>query len=91
VGAGDAFTSGLLDALARRGLLAPASLAELGDLSTLAGVLDDAALIAGITVSRAGADPPLAAEAAALRRSGDLRRPDGLRRSDGLGQSGGLG
>ena len=69
VGAGDAFTSGLLDALARRGLLAPASLAELGEVATLAGVLDDAALIAGITVSRAGADPPLATEAAALRRS----------------------
>lgn len=58
VGAGDAFTSGLLDALARRDLLAPASLAALGDAATLAGVLDDASRVAGITCNRAGADPP---------------------------------
>ncbi len=67
VGAGDAFTSGLLDGLARRGLLTPAALAELGDPAMLAAVLDDAALIAGITVSRAGADPPRRTEAEALR------------------------
>ena len=67
VGAGDAFMSGLLDSLARRGLLAPRRLAELGEAATLAGVLDDASLIAGVTVSRAGADPPRRAEADALR------------------------
>jgi fructokinase len=67
VGAGDAFMSGLLDALTRRGLLTKAALAELSDPATLAAVLDDAALIAGITVSRPGADPPRRAEADAAR------------------------
>ncbi|MDT4950087.1 MAG: fructokinase, partial [Pseudonocardiales bacterium] len=54
VGAGDAFMSGLLDALARRELLAPDALAAapFGDL------LDDAALVAAVTCSRAGANPP---------------------------------
>ena len=68
VGAGDAFTSGLLDALARRDLLAPASLAALDDAATLAGVLDDASRIAGITCSRAGANPPSRAELDELAR-----------------------
>jgi len=67
VGAGDAFMSGLLDALARRGLLAPSALDELSDAATLARVLDDAALIAGLTVGRPGADPPWRTEADALR------------------------
>jgi len=63
VGAGDAFTSGLLDALSRRELLAPASLAALGDAAKLAGILDEASRIAAITCSRPGADPPSRAEA----------------------------
>jgi fructokinase len=67
VGAGDAFMSGLLDGLARRDLLSSASVAELADAATLASILDDAALIAGITVSRPGADPPRRAEADAHR------------------------
>ena len=67
VGAGDAFMSGLLDALARRGLLTPAAVAGLSDPATLAAVLDDASLIAGITVGRPGADPPRGAEADAAR------------------------
>jgi len=67
VGAGDAFMSGLLDGLARRRLLTPAALAELSDAATLAAVLDDASLIAGITVGRPGADPPRRAEADARR------------------------
>ena len=54
VGAGDAFMSGLLDALARRDLLSPAAIAG----APLADVLDDAALVAAITCSRAGANPP---------------------------------
>jgi fructokinase len=62
VGAGDAFTSGLLDALADRDLLAPARLPALDDAATLAGVLDHASQIAGITCSRAGANPPSRAE-----------------------------
>lgn len=57
VGAGDAFTSGLLDALAERDLLDAGRLAGLG-APALEAILDDAALIAAITCSRAGANPP---------------------------------
>lgn len=57
VGAGDAFTSGLLDALDRRGLLTPAAVRDL-DAAMLGELLDDAALVAAITCSRAGANPP---------------------------------
>jgi fructokinase len=67
VGAGDAFTSGLLDALARRDLLVPDGLAALGDALRLAGIIDDASLIAGITCSRPGANPPSRAEAESRR------------------------
>jgi fructokinase len=69
VGAGDAFTSGLLDALARRDLLAAVRLAELGDAAILAGVLDDAGRNAGVTCSRAGANPPTRAELDELARA----------------------
>jgi fructokinase len=58
VGAGDAFTSGLLDALGRRGLLHPDGLSA----APLAEVLDEAALVAAVTCSRAGANPPRASE-----------------------------
>jgi fructokinase len=70
VGAGDAFMSGLLDELARRDLATPRALtrlAELADAATLAAIVDDAALVAAITCSRAGADPPTRAEADAFR------------------------
>ena len=69
VGAGDAFTSGLLDALARRDLLAPGRLVALNDAATLASVIDDASRIAGITCGRAGANPPSRAEADSWPRS----------------------
>lgn len=62
VGAGDAFMSGLLDALARRDLLTPARIASLSDAATVAGILDDASQVAGIACSRAGANPPSRAE-----------------------------
>jgi fructokinase len=58
VGAGDAFMSGLLDALGRRGLLTPAGIAG----APFTECLDDAALVAAITCSRAGANPPRRAE-----------------------------
>jgi fructokinase len=58
VGAGDAFMSGLLDALARRGRLTSAGIAD----APFDEVLDDAALVAAITCSRAGANPPRRAE-----------------------------
>jgi fructokinase len=63
VGAGDAFMSGLLDALDRRGLLTPAGVAE----AEFAKLLDDAALVAAITCSRAGANPPRLSELDAFR------------------------
>jgi fructokinase len=58
VGAGDAFMSGLLDALARRDLLRP----DAFDAAPFDGLLDDAAQVAAITCSRAGANPPRATE-----------------------------
>ncbi len=64
VGAGDSFTAGLLDGLRRADLLGGGRREALVgvDEQTLAGVLDRAAAAAGITVSRAGADPPTARE-----------------------------
>jgi fructokinase len=63
VGAGDAFMSGLLDSLARRGLLTPGEIVT----APYADVLDDAALIAAITCSRAGANPPHREDLASFR------------------------
>ena len=60
VGAGDSFTSGLLDGLRRADLIGGAhreSLATI-DEDSLVSVLDTASLIAAITCSRPGADPP---------------------------------
>ena len=65
VGAGDSFMSGLLDALARRGWLAPSAVAALSS-AELGDLLDDAALVAAITCSRAGAKP------APARRAGGV-------------------
>jgi fructokinase len=58
VGAGDAFMSGLLDALAERSLLTAAALSAPPSPDELGAVLDDAGLVAAITCSRAGANPP---------------------------------
>jgi len=61
VGAGDAFTSGLLDALVRRDFTTPERLTSLaGD--ALTAVLDEGSLVAAITCSRAGANPPTRSE-----------------------------
>lgn len=68
VGAGDAFTSGLLDALRRADLLAHARTAErrrLG-MAELGSLLREAMLVSAITCSRPGADPPTRAEVDAL-------------------------
>jgi len=62
VGAGDAFTSGLLDALARTGRLNPAALHAGLDAQALARLLDEASLVAALTCSRPGANPPWRAE-----------------------------
>ena len=57
VGAGDAFTAGLLNALIRRGLHRPELLGT-ASAATLAEVLDDAVLVSALTCERVGADPP---------------------------------
>jgi fructokinase len=57
IGAGDAFTAGLLTGLIRRRLHRDGRLAEISD-ETLARIMDDAVLISAVTCERAGADPP---------------------------------
>ncbi len=64
VGAGDAFTAGLLDALARIDALGSdpgARLSRVTDDQWVAA-LDHANAVAAITCGRRGADPPTAAE-----------------------------
>jgi fructokinase len=56
--------SGLLDALARRNLLTRDALAA----APFADVLDDAALVAAVTCSRAGANPPRRADLGSFAR-----------------------
>ena len=72
VGAGDSFTSGLLDGLRRADLLGGQHRDALAaiDESSLISVLDTASLIAAITCSRPGADPPTLAEVEAVQASG---------------------
>jgi fructokinase len=64
VGAGDSFTSGLLDGLRRADLIGGSNRESLAaiDESSLVSVLDTASLVAAITCSRPGADPPTSAE-----------------------------
>jgi fructokinase len=57
IGAGDAFTSGLLTGLVRRRLHRDGRLEGISD-GTLADVIDEAILVAAITCEREGADPP---------------------------------
>jgi fructokinase len=69
VGAGDSFTAGLLNGLGRADLIGGArrdALARI-DESSLISVLDEASLIASITCSRPGADPPTWAEVETAR------------------------
>jgi fructokinase len=60
VGAGDAFMSGLLDAIAEAGLLTADGVPELRELPTdaLAGMLGHAVRVAAYTCTQAGAQPP---------------------------------
>jgi len=57
IGAGDAFTSGLLTGFVRRRLHRNGRLDEIAD-GTLADIVDEAVLVAAITCEREGADPP---------------------------------
>jgi fructokinase len=83
VGAGDSFTSGLLDGLRRADLIGGPRRQALAaiDESSLISVLDTASLIAAITCSRPGADPPsrdeLEAAQAAASGSASAKRPAG--------------
>jgi fructokinase len=63
IGAGDAYTAGLLSALADLRRTAPASLGDL-PASVTAAVLARAGLVAALTCARPGADPPGRAEVA---------------------------
>jgi fructokinase len=63
IGAGDAFTAGLLSGLVRRDLHAPERVAALSD-AALIDTVDEAVLVSALTCERAGADPPRAAAAA---------------------------
>jgi fructokinase len=62
VGAGDAFMAGLIDALVRSGLVAGGNVPT---AERLQRAVERAALVAALTVARAGANPPTAAELAA--------------------------
>lgn len=57
IGAGDAFTSGLLGGLARRGLHAPGTL-RAAPAEALAASADEAIEVSALTCQRPGADPP---------------------------------
>ncbi|MEU8268026.1 carbohydrate kinase [Sphaerisporangium sp. NPDC049002] len=57
VGAGDAFTAGLLSSLVRRNLVEPDTLRAVAP-EVLSSVLDDAITVAALTCTRPGADPP---------------------------------
>jgi fructokinase len=57
IGAGDAFTSGLLTGIVRRRLHRNGRLEEIPD-GALADIVDEAVLVSAITCERAGADPP---------------------------------
>jgi fructokinase len=57
IGAGDAFTAGLLTGLVRRRLYLGGRIGGISE-GTLADVVDEAILVSAITCERAGADPP---------------------------------
>jgi fructokinase len=57
IGAGDAFTAGLLTGLVRRRLYRGERLGRIPE-GMLADILDEAILVSAITCERAGADPP---------------------------------
>lgn len=70
IGAGDAFTAGLLGGLTRRGLHTPDVLRRCPP-ALLAAAADEAILVSALTCERVGADPPFATGGS----SGDPRAP----------------
>ncbi|MFF5140752.1 carbohydrate kinase [Streptomyces sp. NPDC013157] len=86
VGAGDAFTAGLLGALTRHGLHSPRALAA-ADPGALRIAVDDAILVSALTCERLGADPPTAlprptSPTQAPLEATDLTFPDDNRRTE---------
>jgi fructokinase len=91
VGAGDAFTAGLLGALLRRELHTPQTLAAAAT-AVLATAVDDAVLVSALTCERMGADPPTALPhphqpAHAPLTAADLAFAHGTDNADGHGRS----
>jgi len=78
IGAGDAFAGGLLDAMAREGLLEGSAINCLASLDTavLTRLLTSAGLVAALTCERRGADPPH--RAAVAERWASLQRVSAL-------------
>jgi fructokinase len=66
VGAGDSLAAGLLTGLLADGVSSRSALEALPDERLLA-LLDDAVLVAALTCTRVGADPPARAELDAAR------------------------
>lgn len=75
IGAGDAFTSGLLGGLARRGVSTPERLHRFPG-AVAAEVVDEAILIAALTCERSGADPPFAVARPSRRAAAPLTAAD---------------
>jgi fructokinase len=66
VGAGDSLAAALLSGLLRSGIASRTALEKVSD-EQLAGLVDDAALVAALTCTRIGADPPTRTELDAAR------------------------
>jgi fructokinase len=65
----------MLNGLVRRGMHAPATVAELSD-AALGEVLEEAVLISSVTCERAGADPPSLRSQRPVRGTAALPRDD---------------
>jgi fructokinase len=68
IGAGDAFTAGLLTGLVRRRLHRDGRIGSIPE-GTLADIVDEAILVSAITCERAGADPPRLEELSPVLRA----------------------
>jgi fructokinase len=73
VGAGDAFTAGLLGAILRRGLQQPDRLQHVSE-AVLAEIVDEAILVSALACERPGADPPTLDRGARASLAGHVLR-----------------
>jgi fructokinase len=76
VGAGDAFTAGMLNALVGRGMILPRSISALST-DLLVDIIDEAVLVSSLTCESAGATPPWALRQP-NRQEGERLAPDDL-------------